>query len=259
MHALKVLPDGKYTREEVNLHWQACVSNCVVNIEDVYQNIWFGTPSLLVVMEYMAGGDLSKRIHKHEASRLTELQAAAVTKQIVAALAHLHEMNVVHCDVKPENLLFESDSLDSPLKLTDFGLARLKTSDSEDVLEIQESSSFYMYHPPEVLRGEKYDTSCDMWALGCTIYTLLSGNFPFNIFNVSSVIPGMRQNVSHGECTFPDLRWKHISHEAKDLIRQLLKTDPKERMSLEDMRAHPWITGNEMKHPSNPITTPHAS
>ena len=171
--------------------------------------------------------------------RFTENQAVTIVKQIAQAVTHLH-VNMVHCDVKPENLLFESDSLDSPLKLTDFGLARLITSDSEDVVQIIKCRGFYIYFPPEVLRGEKVDKPCDMWALGCTVYLLLTGFIPFNIYTGDGVEPG-----THGECTFPDIYWSHNSPGAKDLIRRLLKTNPKERMSIDEVCAHPWITGIE--------------
>ena len=251
MYALKVLRDGKCSRKEVNLHWLACVSNCIVNIEDVYKNIWDGQPSTLVVLEYMAGGDLWKRTLT--AGRLTEDQAVTIVKRIVQAVTHLHAMNIVHCDLKPHNFLFKTNSLDSPLKLTDFGLARLVTP--ENMMHTESCPAYYRYYSPEVLRGEKRDKPCDMWALGCTAFMLLSGCTPFNTQNVAGVTPGM----THGECTFSETSWSHISHEAKDLIRQLLKTDPKERMSLEEMRVHPWITGNGMNNPSNTITAPRAS
>ena len=249
MYAVKVLNDGKNTRKEVNLHWQACVSNCIVSIENVYKNVWDGKPSLLIVMEFMEGRDLCKRIK--EAGRVPEGQAATIAKQIVAAVAHLHAMNVVHFDVKPDNFLFKRDSWDSPLKLTDFGLAKLMTPEYIPP-KGKWSTKFYMYFPPEMIRGEKCDKSCDMWALGCTIYSLLSGHLPFNLYKGDDVAPGV-QPSPHGEYTFPDRHWSHISEEAKDLIRGLLNIDPNERMSLEEMCAHPWMTGNGANHSTTSI------
>ena len=73
-----------------------------------------------------------------------------------------------------------------------------------------------MYCAPKILRREKYDTSCDMWALGCAIYLLVSGFTPFNLHNCANVQADMLP--SHGEYTFPDIYCSHISLEAKDLI-----------------------------------------
>ena len=254
MYAVKILAGGMISRMEAYLHWQACGSNFIVNIEDVYENIRDGQPSLPIIMEYMAGGNLGERITA--AGRFTERQAVPIVKQIVAALTHLHAMSVVHCDVKPDNLLFKTETFDSPLKLTDFSLASLITT--EDVLQSHEGRIFYMYHPPEVLRGEKMDTPCDMWALGCTIYIILSGSDPFNLCKGHNVAPAM-QPSPHGGFTFPETQWSHISPEAKDLITRLLNIDPKRRMSLDQMRVHPWMTGNGMNYSSNPVRARQAS
>ena len=250
MYALKVILDKPSSRKEINLHWKASGSNCIVRIEEVYENNVLSKPSLLVVMEYMVGGDLYDRMQKNEDRRYTEQQAIAISKQVVEAVTHLHGMNLVHCDLKPQNFLFKTNSLDSPLKLTDFGLAQ--EVPPEYAFQITGGTEYYMYYAPEVIRGDPYDKSCDMWAIGCTIYYLLSGDFPFDQFKGDDVTPGIKHTMSHGKYNFSSSQWSHISPLAKDLIRQLLKTDPNERMSLEEIRTHPWITGSSASHPTTP-------
>ena len=240
--ALKVVLDTPRARNEVHLHWMASVSDYIVKMEEVYKNNWKGKPSLLVVMEYMAGGDLYKRMQKNEDRRFTEQQAITIAKQMADAITHLHGMNLVHCDLKPQNFLFKTNSLDSPLKLTDFGMAQELTR--EDMLQNTDSTVYYMYYAPEVLRGDLYDKSCDMWTLGCTIYILLCGGDPFQGIEGADVAGGVQPRMSHGELAFPDVPWRHISHAAKDLITKLLNADANERMSLDEMRAHRWLADN---------------
>ena len=119
-----MLPDIPMSRREVKLHSQAGSSDCIVKLESVYKNMWDGKPSLLVVMEYMEGGDLYYRSPRDGEPPLTEHQACHIAKKIVAAVAHLHRMDLAHRDLKPENFLFKRKSFYSPLKLTDFGFAR---------------------------------------------------------------------------------------------------------------------------------------
>ena len=233
--ALKTLRKSKLEiSQEVSLHIMAYRSDCIVKIEELYDNTSDGKPSLLVVMEYMAGGSLRERIQKQP---LAEPQAAAIVKQIVRAVAHLHGMNVAHRDLKLENFLFENQSLDSPLKLTDFGTAAKVTSPS--MLHGRCGTRGYM--APEVLRGGKHDKSCDMWSLGVIIYKVLCGRPPFYPSSTNTSFSSLEQKILHGQFTYPPEQWSNISSEAKALISQLLNTNPDERLSVESVLEHPWL------------------
>ena len=235
-YALKILGDALASRREVELHWQACGNNYIVDIKDVYENIIDGRLYVLLVLEHMGGGELFDRI---KTQSFTEQQAATIAQQIVAAVSHLHRMNVAHRDLKPENLLFKDHSLDSPLKLADFGFAK----EVPPGTMLQDQCYTLYYAAPEVLRGDEYDISCDMWSLGVILYILLCGYPPFNDGS------GLKQRIVAGQYTYPSAEWSHISLEAKGLISQLLNTDPNDRMSVEGVLKHPWMTGNGIYHP----------
>ena len=245
--ALKILRRSNLASlQEVHLHIMAYRSDCIVKIEDVYDNMWYGIPSLLVVMEYMAGGTLRQRIQKQS---LAEPQAAAIVKQIVRAVAHLHGMNVAHRDLKLENFLFENQSLDSPLKLTDFGFAEKVTS--PNMLRGTCGTAYYI--APEILRGDKYDKSCDMWSLGVIIYMLICGRAPFYPSHGKMPTPSMGYRILHCQYPYPPELRDHISNEAKALISQLLKTHPAERLPVDSVLEHSWFrrtTDRTIRQPS---------
>jgi len=104
--ALKVLKDDAKSRREVELHWRAASCANIVNIREVFENIYQGQPSLLVVMECMDGGELFSRIE--ESQGFSERDAAEIVKEICNAVKFLHERKIAHRDLKPENLLFSS-------------------------------------------------------------------------------------------------------------------------------------------------------
>ena len=225
-YALKILRniDLECSRE-VQLHLMAHRSDLVVKIEDVYENVIDGTHCLLVVMQYMEGGTLFDCIRKRS---FTEPEAAAIGRKLVASTAHLHGMNLAHRDLKPENFLFESNSLNSALKLTDFGLAEKVTS--PNMLHERCGTGYYM--APEILRGDKYDKLCDMWSLGVILYILLCDYPPFDSSSGNAISRSMVQRILHCQYTYPPEKGCHISREAKALISQLLNTNPDERITV---------------------------
>ncbi|GFU29259.1 MAP kinase-activated protein kinase 2 [Nephila pilipes] len=101
-YALKVLRDSSKARREVELHWRA--SNCkhIVNVIDVYENLYGGYKCLLVVMECMEGGELFQRIQDRAEGAFTEREAAEIMREICLAVQHLHRMNIAHRDLKVE-------------------------------------------------------------------------------------------------------------------------------------------------------------
>ena len=248
-HAVKVLPDTQESMLEAELHWQACVSDSIVKVEDVYRTRWVdGQPAILLVMEYMRGGDLFDYIKKRGEQPFTEPQAAAIIKQIAKAVAFLHNMNMAHRDLKLENFMLQSESINSTLKLTDFGCAGYGTSRNMS----QYRCGTLYYFPPEVLLSKEYDKSCDMWALGVVLYSLLSGCYPFYASSgaessAAALSPSVESRIVNGTFSFPSPEWSHISHLAKDLIRQLFATDPKKRLTVEGLLEHPWVRGDDRR------------
>ncbi|CAF4705293.1 unnamed protein product, partial [Rotaria socialis] len=123
--ALKIIKDSDKARREIILHKKAC-EGCVyiVQILDIYENIFGENRCLLLVMECMDGGELFNRIRNKHDRPYTEREAANVILMIAKAVAHLHHMDMAHRDLKPENLLFTTNAEDALLKLTDFGFAK---------------------------------------------------------------------------------------------------------------------------------------
>ena len=109
-YALKILKDVPKARREVELHWRASPCLHVVNIKDVYENIYEGNKCLLIVMECMEGDELFTKI-KNKGS-FNEKEAADIIKDMCLAIKYLHDMNIAHRDLKPENLLYSRKGSD---------------------------------------------------------------------------------------------------------------------------------------------------
>ncbi|XP_077385846.1 MAP kinase-activated protein kinase 2-like isoform X1 [Festucalex cinctus] len=248
--ALKILYDTPKARREVELHGRVSGGPHVVRILSLYENMHKGKKCLLIVMECMEGGELFCRIQARGDQAFTEREASEIMRDIGSAIEYLHQMDIAHRDVKPENLLYSTKETNASLKLTDFGFAKETTVHNS----LQTPCYTPYYVAPEVLGPEKYDKSCDMWSLGVIMYILLCGFPPFYSNTGQAISPGMKQRIRLGQYKFPDPEWANVSEEAKQLIIQLLKTDPNERMTIGQFMSHPWIS-QSMVVPLTPLHT----
>ncbi len=126
-----------------------------------------------IVMEYVAGETL-KDLVKRE-GRLTPLRALEIASQIAAALKHAHENNIIHCDIKPHNILINKDGA---AKVTDFGIARAVSS--QTTTQVAGILGSVHYLSPEQARGYSVDAKSDLYSLGVVLYEMLSGSPPFD-------------------------------------------------------------------------------
>uniref|UniRef100_A0A1A8GID2 non-specific serine/threonine protein kinase n=1 Tax=Nothobranchius korthausae TaxID=1143690 RepID=A0A1A8GID2_9TELE len=248
--ALKILYDTPKARREVELHYRASGGPHIVRILSLYENMYQGKRCLLVVMECMEGGELFSRIQVGRDQAFTEREVSEIMHNIGMAIDYLHNMNIAHRDVKPENLLYTTKDRNATLKLTDFGFA--KETITHNSLQTPCYTPYYV--APEVLGPEKYDKSCDMWSLGVIMYILLCGFPPFYSNTGQAISPGMKQRIRMGQYEFPNPEWFDVSQEAKQLIIQLLKTEPSERMTIRQFVNHPWIS-QWMVVPPTPLHT----
>jgi len=205
--------------------------NCVKLLET------FESPKkLYMVMELLTGGELFDRVVAK--GNYNEREAAEVTKSVAGALSYIHSIDVVHRDLKPENLLYLTREPDSPIKVTDFGLAKIRSSNH---LLLHTACGTPSYVAPEVLRteveGTGYGRECDLWSLGVILYILLCGFPPFYHENTRELY----KQIKKGQFDFPDPFWTEISKEAKDLVRKLLTVDPVKRYTADQVLSHPWI------------------
>lgn len=235
--ALKILQDSPKARREVEIHYRASQCKHIVQIVDVYDNIFRDKRCLIIIMECMTGGELFNRIQQRAESAFTEREAAMIMSDIGRAIDYLHKLNIAHRDVKPENLLYTSPKKNAVLKLTDFGFAKVVSKTNS--LATPCYTPYYV--APEVLGSENYDKSCDMWSLGVIMYILLCGFPPFYSYRGLALSPGMKKRIRSGQYTFPDPEWSAVSEQAKSLIRRLLTTDPVKRLTITEFMSDPWI------------------
>jgi len=200
----------------------------IVNLVDFFEQ----EDCFLLVMELCDGGDLFDRIGQREA--YNEKVARDLCKLFLESVRYCHEdMSVVHCDLKPRNLLLESMDDDISVKLADFGFATRVTAPKS----ITKRCGTPFFVAPEILKKKPYDQSADMWSVGIMIYLLIGGTMPFLGRNQKELFTA----IIDGHYTFPDQYWENVSFDAKELIRHLLRTNPDERWTARQALESSWI------------------
>ncbi|KAK5650851.1 hypothetical protein RI129_001880 [Pyrocoelia pectoralis] len=189
-------------------------------------------PMLYLVCELVKGGDLFDVITM--AQKFSEEQAALMITHLTSALAYLHNLNIVHRDVKPENLLVDMEATKiKALKLGDFGLACEVTGPLYTVCGTP------TYVAPEILAESGYGLKIDVWAAGVILYILLCGYPPF--VSQDNDQEKLFDCILSGQYDFPDEYWQDVSMYAKELIQNMLQLAPELRFSAEDVLDHPWL------------------
>jgi calcium/calmodulin-dependent protein kinase I len=229
--AIKVI-DKKMVEDPASLENEINIMKKVNHPSVVQMKAVFDTKEkLYIVLELMEGGELYDRIVKRK--RFNEADAAFVTRQIFEALAYLHDVGVVHRDLKLENLLLVSKNEDDlRIKLADFGLSKLYAG---RVMQTACGTPFYV--APDVLLGGGYGPSVDCWSAGVLLYVLLSGRLPFSADNDADLF----RLIMKAELVFKSPQFDTVSETAKDLIRKLLVADPNKRLSAKQALQHPFL------------------
>ncbi|XP_078152825.1 putative serine/threonine protein kinase IRE [Carex rostrata] len=222
--------------------------------------------NLYLVMEYLNGGDLYSLLRN--LGCLDEDMARTYIAEVVLALEYLHSLNVIHRDLKPDNLLI---SRDGHIKLTDFGLSKVGLINSTDDLSGPDVSSGLMgehqddagpevaaqraekreqrrkqtavgtpdYLAPEILLGMPHGPTADWWSVGIILFELLVGIPPFNAEHPQRIFDNIMNR---------DIPWPHVPEEmnfdAYDLIDKLLIENPLQRLGATgatEVKAHPFF------------------
>ncbi|OHT07676.1 CAMK family protein kinase [Tritrichomonas foetus] len=182
-----------------------------------------------LVLEYCSRGDLATFLVQNRACN--EATVKEIARQVLSALEYIHSHNISHRDIKPENLLI--DSLFN-IKITDFGLSDFF---GEDCL-MSRSCGSVLFASPECLSYEPYNgKTTDLWSLGVTLFTLLTGSTPWHGNDERSVAEEIRTE----EVRLP--RW--ISPYCSDFISRLLIKDWRKRMTIEEAYKHSWLDENQ--------------
>uniref|UniRef100_A0A0N4ZBC3 Protein kinase domain-containing protein n=1 Tax=Parastrongyloides trichosuri TaxID=131310 RepID=A0A0N4ZBC3_PARTI len=186
-----------------------------------------------LVMELVTGGELFDRIVAK--GSYTEKDASDLIRQVLEAVAFMHDNGVVHRDLKPENLLYYNQDEESKIMISDFGLSKTEES---GVMATACGTPGYV--APEVLQQKPYGKAVDVWSIGVIAYILLCGYPPFYDENDANLFA----QIIRGEYEFDSPFWDDISDSAKDFISHLMCCDPSQRFSCDQALRHPWISGN---------------
>lgn len=236
--AIKIIKKSKLNAEElavvhdeVEIMHKISHENCVQLFE-----MFETSKKLYMVMELLTGGELFDRIVLK--GSYSEAEAANLIRNVCSAINYIHGIGIVHRDLKPENLIYLNQNADSPVKITDFGLAKFRTQSSK-LKAMTTACGTPGYVAPEVLKNEPYGygKEVDMWSVGVILYILLCGFPPFYHENSNKLY----KQIKKGEYDFPDPYWTDISDEAKDLVRKLLTVNPKKRYTAQQVLKHKWV------------------
>ena len=180
-----------------------------------------------IALEYIKKGNLYSYTQSMPNKVLDAASTANFVVDLVSSLYYLHNMTppIIHRDIKPENLLLGNNG---HLKLTDFGGSNYLEGSVRYT-----TAGTQIYHSPEMLLKKGYDTRVDIWAIGILIFELLVGRPPFSNDGQHS----MEDNIVHGRINWPN----SMNLLAKNLITKLLKLDPNQRPTLEEILQHQFI------------------
>ncbi|XP_050965443.1 MAP/microtubule affinity-regulating kinase 4 isoform X2 [Labeo rohita] len=191
--------------------------------------------TLYLVMEYASGGEVFDYLVSH--GRMKEIEARAKFRQIVSAVHYCHQKNIVHRDLKAENLLLDADA---NIKIADFGFSNEFTLGNK----LDTFCGSPPYAAPELFQGKKYDgPEVDIWSLGVILYTLVSGSLPFDGQNLKE----LRERVLRGKYRVPF----YMSTDCEGILRRFLVLNPSKRCTLEQVMKDKWMNagyeGDELK------------
>lgn len=158
-----------------------------------------------------------------------ENQVIPIMKQILEGLTYLHAHNILHRDLKPDNILYKkSGSTSVKIAIADFGFSIHTKS------PVCESLGSVNYAAPELF-DSFYGTSVDVWAVGVICFCVLTGYFPFYCDVHSILVEQICESpVNWGNANF-------VSPDAKDFVESLLEKDPSRRVSAKGALDHPWL------------------
>ena len=201
---------------------------------------------MLIIMEYINGENLFSFVKKRR--KLSEKLAKFLFRQIILGIEHIHSKNVVHRDIKLENIMID---FNNTIKICDFGIG--KVLKSEDEL-LYDKCGTPMYMAPEIILSNENDGykgfPVDIWSSGITLYIMLSGTLPFNLKSKNN----KKENISfNGNKRYNNTylqnqiisvkprEIENISEEAKDLLKGILNKNPEKRLTCNQILNHPWL------------------
>ncbi len=214
---LKDVEQAAAKKEAEVLH-QMQHSNITMYVESFVEN-----SKLFIVMEYADGGDLATAIAKRKRANtlLPENELMRIFVQICLALKHVHDHNILHRDLKSQNIFLNSKGI---IKLGDFGIAKVLDT-TEEQARTQIGTPYYL--SPEICESLPYGRQSDVWSLGVLLFELLTFELPFQ----AQSLPALVHKICSADPPFQKVD-KTYSRSISDLVRGLLQKDPSKRPTL---------------------------
>lgn len=236
--AIKVMPKknndpriAQYAKREAELVRTVNHPNVVTTL-DVFET----STHLYVVMEYVSNGTILDFLAGGK-NRVNEKNSLRIAKQLIEAIAYLHASDIIHRDIKAENILVTEEGT---IKLADFGLARRIDGVASDEYCLSSILGTPAYCSPEVVTRAQYGKPVDLFGCGVLLYVALSGSLPFRGDTPEEVFA----SIARGRVSFPKARWSLVSDDAKHFVRSLLSHKASDRPTADEALNHPWLRSN---------------
>ncbi|PIA17838.1 Pkinase-domain-containing protein, partial [Coemansia reversa NRRL 1564] len=205
--------------------------NYIVKLYDIIETERY----IGIVIEYASGGELFDHILAHR--QLKETDACRLFAQLIAGVSYLHSSNIVHRDLKLENLLLDRNR---NIKITDFGFANQFRGPGDDLMSTSCGSPCYAAPELVVSDGPYVGTAVDIWSCGVILYAMLAGYLPFDDDPSNPEGDNINQLYKYilsTKLVFPE----SVSPLARDLLNRMLVPNPRQRAALDEIKAHKWL------------------
>ncbi|KAN0063859.1 hypothetical protein ACQY0O_003464 [Thecaphora frezii] len=188
--------------------------------------------SLYMVFENCPDGPVIEVQPHHQSEPLDEETARSYFIQIMLGMEYLHSNDIVHRDIKPDNILLSDGG--RTCKIVDFGVSEMFLKPGDDTMQKSAGSPAFM-SPELCTAGHSWyhGRSDDIWSFGVTLYCMAVGRLPFDKDNFFE----MYESIKNDEPEYPS----HLSDGLRDLLQRMLEKDPEKRISIAQMRKHPWV------------------